>query len=47
MSAPGPDITTLQTENAALRREIQELKQRLASLESNAGVQRHCMHVKQ
>jgi hypothetical protein len=47
MSALGPDITTLQTENAALRHEIQGLQERVASLESNAGVQCNCTHVKQ
>ena len=46
MSAPGPDITTLQTENAALRHEIQGLKERVASLERNSGVQCICTHVK-
>ena len=46
MTAPIPDFSTLQTENAALRREIGRLQERVASLNGNAGVQRYCTHVK-
>lgn len=42
MSALGPDVATLHTENAALRREIEGLKEHVASLKGDAGVQRCC-----
>lgn len=42
MSAQGPNVTTLQAENAVLRREIEGLKEHIALLKGNAGVRRYC-----